>query len=117
MSRPRGFDLSVAPSRDVAAADFGPVCDDVDAVYSLRARQGIRRLIGDWLARHKITPTELLHLPEHLSRLENAGDLLRGAVQRAARAQVRETKGDVQQRMKVLFALFDQVLRQIRGDA
>ncbi len=117
MPTPRGFDLSVAPSRDVAAEDFGPVCERVDAVYGLRARQTIRRLISDWLGQYKITPTELLHLPEHLARLEGAGSLLQGAVQRAARAQVQESKGDVQQRMRTLFSLFDQILKQVRTDA
>ena len=117
MASPRGFDLAGAQVRDTPGDDPVPVCEGPKAIYGLRSRQTIRRLLADWLAQYKITPTELLHLPEHLARLENAGSLLQGAVQWAARAQVKGTKGDVQQRMRVLYALFDEILKQVRSDA
>ena len=55
VSRPRGFDLSVAPSRDAAAADFGPVCERVEAVYGPKGRQSPitpDRRFGDTLNTH-----------------------------------------------------------------
>lgn len=94
-----------------------PVCVTVDDFSRISSRRLIKQLLGDWLAQTGITPLELLHHPDYLSRLEGAGTLLQGAVQRTAIAQARYCGTPVQARTRELFALADEVALRLRKDA
>lgn len=97
--------------------DAGALCATLSDFYTPRSRRAIKRLMGDWLARMNLTAVELLHHPEHVSRLENSGTTLQGAVQRAAIAQGRSSGRNVQDRMREIFNIVDKAISRLRLDA
>ena len=77
-------------------------CFKPDDLYSYQARATIARLLSDFLARCKITVTELIHRADMLEKLEATGTLYQHAIQKVAVAQAASTNIPVQQIVKSL---------------
>src|SRR5580698_7480589 len=77
-------------------------CFKPDDLYSYHARITMARLLVDFLARNKVTITELIHRADLLEKLEATGTLLQHAIQKVAVAQASSTTTPVQQIVKSL---------------
>ena len=91
-------------------------CFKPDDLYSYHARQTIVRLIPDFLARNKITLTELSHRADMLEKLEATGTLLQHAIQKVAVAQAASTATPVQQIIKTLNELTSKAFHRVYRD-
>ncbi|WP_439817803.1 hypothetical protein [Zavarzinia sp. CC-PAN008] len=91
-------------------------CFKVDDFYSLYGRQQIAILLRQELDRWVITPTELLHVPDHVDRLQATGTVLQHVVQKTAIMQVQQTKRPVTERAKELYDLIGQAERRLFTD-
>jgi hypothetical protein len=107
-----------------AAAEDAPhalPCFKPDDLYSYHARCTIARLLSDFLARCRITVTELIHRADMLEKLEATGTLYQHAIQKIAVAQAASTSTPVQQIIKNLDELatkaINRVYRDQRNDA
>src|SRR6202000_2700559 len=80
------------------------------------ARATIRRLMPDFLARGRITVTELIHRPDMLEKLEATGTLYQHAIQKVAVAQAANTTTPVQQIVKSLNELATQAFNRVYRD-
>lgn len=94
--------------------DAGPICKTIDDLVSPPARRATRRVLRSWLDNVGVTALELLHHPDHLTRLENTGSMLQSAVQRSAMAQSKAAGTNLHERQKVLFRLVDELLAKLR---
>src|SRR5262249_47260922 len=75
-------------------------CSKPDDLYSYHARATMSRLLSDYLARNKITITELIHRADMLEKLEATGTLYQHAIQKVAVAQAANSSTPVQQIVK-----------------
>ena len=91
-------------------------CFRIDDLYSYHARQTIARLLVDFLARNRLTVTELLHRADMLEKLEATGTLYQHAVQKIAVAQAASTTTPVQQIVKSLNELTTQAMNRVYRD-
>jgi len=91
-------------------------CFKPEDLYSYHARATIRRLMPDFLARNKITVTELIHRADMLERLEATGTLYQHAIQKVAVAQAATTSANVQQIVKSLNELATQSIQRVYRD-
>lgn len=91
-----------------------PVCQRTEDLYKPPARRAMRRHLRQWLESFGLTPIELLHHPEYINRLDNAGSAMQSAVQRSSMAQARRGGGDVQQCQRKLFNLIDEAIVNLR---
>jgi hypothetical protein len=103
---------------DVAAEDVPHAlpCFKADDLYSYHARSTIARLLGEYLARQKLTATELMHRADALEKLEATGTIYQHAVQKIAVAQAGSTTTPVQQIMKSLNELSTQAIQRVYRD-
>ncbi len=62
-------------------------CFKPDDLYSYHARATISRFLGEYLARNKLTLTELGHRADALEKLEATGTLVQHAIQKMAVTQ------------------------------
>ncbi len=71
---------------DVAAEDVPHAlpCFKPDDLYSYHARSTMARLLGEYLARQKLTVTELMHRGDALEKLEATGTAYQHAIQKIA---------------------------------
>jgi hypothetical protein len=71
---------------DVAAEDVSHAlpCFKPDDLYSYHARSTMARLLGEYLARQKLTVTELMHSGDALEKLEATGAAYQHAIQKIA---------------------------------
>lgn len=92
-----------------------PVCLRASDLYRPPARRAMRRHLRQWLETARLTPIELLHHPDYVIRLDDAGSALQSAVQRSAMAQARRGGGDVQKRQRALFDLIDDAIGTLRS--
>ena len=92
-------------------------CFKPDDLYSYHARKTIARLIPEFLARNKITVTELSHRADMLEKLEATGMLLQHAIQKIAVAQAASTTTPVQQIVKSLNALTTKAFHRVYRDS
>jgi hypothetical protein len=92
-------------------------CFKPDDLYSYHARSTITRLITDFLARQKITVTELIHRADALEKLEATGTLYQHAIQKVAVAQASSTTTPVQQIVKSLNELVTSAVHRVYRDA
>ena len=92
-------------------------CFKPDDLYSYHARKTIARLIPEFLARNKITVTELGHRADMLEKLEATGMLLQHAIQKIAVAQAATTTLPVQQIVKSLNALTTKAFHRVYRDS
>jgi hypothetical protein len=91
-------------------------CFKPDDLYSYHARATMSRLLGDYLARNKITITELIHRADMLERLEATGTVYQHAIQKIAVAQAASTTTPVQQIVKSLNELATQAFNRVYRD-
>ena len=91
-------------------------CFKPEDLYSYHARATIRRLMPDFLARNKITVTELIHRADMLEKLEATGTLYQHAIQKVAVAQAASTTTGVQQIVKSLNELVTQAIQRVYRD-
>jgi hypothetical protein len=91
-------------------------CFKPEDLYSYHARATIRRLMPDFLARNRITVTELIHRPDMLEKLEATGTLYQHAVQKVAVAQAASTTTPVQHIVKSLNELATQAIQRVYRD-
>jgi hypothetical protein len=102
-----------------AQEDLPPAlpCFKPEDLYSYHARQTIARLIPEFLARNKITITELSHRADMLEKLEATGTLLQHAIQKIAVAQAASTTTPVAQIIKTLNELTTKAFNRVYRDA
>ena len=91
-------------------------CFKPDDLYSYHARATIARLLADFLARNKVTITELIHRADLLEKLEATGTLYQHAIQKVAVAQASTTTTPVQQIVKSLNELTTQAFHRVYRD-
>lgn len=103
---------------EAAEEDALPVlpCFKPEDLYSQHARATIARLLRDFLIRHKITVTELIHRTDCLTKLEAAGTVFQHAVQKVAVAQA-SSGTPVQQIIKALNELAGKAMARVQRDA
>ncbi|MBV9694618.1 MAG: hypothetical protein JO261_13040, partial [Alphaproteobacteria bacterium] len=92
-------------------------CFKPDDLYSYHARATITRLLADYLARNKLTVTELCHRADALEKLEATGTVLQHAIQRVAVAQAASTTTPVQQIVKSLIELTNAAMQRVYRDS
>jgi len=92
-------------------------CFKPDDLYSYHARSTMARLLHDYLARQKLTVTELIHRADALEKLEATGTVYQHAVQKIAVAQAASTSRPVQQIIKSLNELATQTIHRVYRDA
>jgi hypothetical protein len=92
-------------------------CFRPDDLYSYHARTTTARLLGEFLARHRITVTELIHRADALERFEATGTLYQHAIQKIAVAQAASTTTPVQQIIKSLNELVTKAINRVYRDA
>ncbi|HWY62604.1 MAG TPA: hypothetical protein VNW15_11950 [Rhizomicrobium sp.] len=91
-------------------------CFKPEDLYSYHARATIRRLMPDFLARNKLTVTELIHRADMLEKLEATGTLYQHAIQKVAVAQAASSTTGVQQIVKSLNELVTQATQKVYRD-
>jgi hypothetical protein len=103
---------------DQAQEDAVPVlpCFKPEDLYSQHARATLTRLLRDYLARQKITATELIHRADCLDKLEASGTTLQHAVQKVAVAQASSSETPVQQLIKALNDLMGKAVARVQRD-
>lgn len=103
---------------DPAAEDMPHAlpCFKPDDLYSYHARATLTRLLKDFLARQKITITELIHRADCLEKLEATGTTFQHAVQKMAVAQASSTQMPVQQIIKSLNDLSTKAINRVYRD-
>jgi hypothetical protein len=106
--------MKIAPAQE--DAPHAIPCFKPDDLYSYHARQTMRRLLADFLARNKITITELIHRADMLEKLEATGTLFQHAIQKVAVAQAASTTTPVQQIVKSLNELTTQATARVYRD-
>ena len=92
-------------------------CFKPDDLYSYHARATLARLLREFLARQKITVTELIHRADCLETLEATGTTYQHAVQKIAVAQAASTTMPVQQIIKSLNELATKATSRVYRDA
>jgi hypothetical protein len=104
---------------DAAAEDVPHAlpCFKPDDLYSYHARATMARLLGEFLARQKLTVTELIHRADALEKFEATGTLYQHAIQKIAVAQAASTTTPVQQIIKSLNELATKAIARVYRDA
>jgi hypothetical protein len=91
-------------------------CFKPDDLYSYHARMTMTRILGDWLARQRLTVTELIHSASALERFEATGTTYQHAVQKVAVAQAAESESSVAQIVKQLNELCTAAINRVYKD-
>ena len=91
-------------------------CFKPEDLFSYHARATMRRLLPDFLARCRVTVTELIHRADLLEKLEATGTLYQHAIQKIAVAQAASTTTPVQQIVKGLNDLVTQAIQRVYRD-
>ena len=91
-------------------------CFKVDDLYSYHARATIGRVLAEWLARYKLTPTEFIHTATALEKFEATGTVFQHAVQKVAVAQASESDSSVAQIVKSLNELCTTAMKRVFKD-
>ncbi len=106
--------VKIAPAQE--DAPHALPCFKPEDLYSYHARATMSRLFIDYLARNKITITELIHRADMLEKLEATGTLYQFAIQKVAVAQAANTTTGVQQIVKSLNELATQAFHRVYRD-
>jgi hypothetical protein len=103
---------------EVAAEDAPHAlpCFMPDDLYSYHARSTMGRLLADYLARQKLTITELIHRADSLEKLEATGTVYQHAIQKVAVAQAANTQTPVQSIVKSLNELSTKAMERVYRD-
>jgi len=91
-------------------------CFKPDDLYSYHARATMHRLLADYLARQRLTVTELIHRADALEKFEATGTLYQHAIQKIAVAQASSTTTPVQQIIKSLNELVEKSIHRVYRD-
>jgi hypothetical protein len=91
-------------------------CFKPDDLYSYHARTTMARILADWLARQRLTITELLHSASALELLEATGTTYQHAIQRIAVAQANDSDYPVTQLVKQLNELCTTAIHRVYKD-
>lgn len=94
-----------------------PVCADPADLYALPARRVVARLFRQFLDRHRITATELLHGWSWLRRLTDAGTLVMSATHQVAKVQAARTGETTKARLAALDVLVGRGMQRARDFA
>ncbi len=87
-------------------------CHSIQDFMKPAARQLIRFYCEKFLIGRKISVVELLHSQKHQKVFTDAGSIMNNAVQKIAIAQVKDLKEDVQDRIKALNKLCDELIKK-----
>jgi hypothetical protein len=103
---------------EVAAEDAPHAlpCFMPDDLYSYHARSTMGRLLAEYLARQKLTITELIHRADALEKLEATGTVYQHAIQKVAVAQAANTQTSVQSIVKSLNELSTKAMERVYRD-
>ena len=103
---------------EVAAEDAPHAlpCFMPDDLYSYHARSTMGRLLAEYLARQKLTITELIHRADALEKLEATGTVYQHAIQKVAVAQAANTQTSVQAIVKSLNELSTKAMERVYRD-
>lgn len=112
--RPAGKDRPLAVGGPVADV---PVCREPADLYALPARRAVSRLFRQFLDRHRITATELLHGWAWLRKLNEAGTLVTSASHQVAKVQAARTGEAAKARLAALDALVARGMERARDFA
>lgn len=88
-------------------------CRKVEDLFQAPAKRILARLLPDFLIKHKLTATELLHRAEMLYRLESTGTLLQFVVQQVAIARASSEERSVQEIIREFNKLVDGVIAKV----
>jgi hypothetical protein len=91
-------------------------CFKADDLYSYHARSTMSRILSEWLARQKLTLTELLHSAAALEKFEATGTTYQHAIQKVAVAQASESESSVAQIVKQLNELCSTAIHRVYND-
>ena len=91
-------------------------CFKPDDLYSYHARATIGRVLSEWLARGKLTPTEFIHTAAALEKFEATGTIYQHAIQKVAVAQASESESSVAQIVKNLNGLCTIAMQRVFKD-
>src|SRR5262249_40883773 len=91
-------------------------CFKPEDLYSYHARATMTRLIPDFLARNRVTISELCVRADLLEKLEATGTLLQHAIQKIAVAQAASTSQPVQGIIKSLLELVTKAFNRVYRD-
>ncbi|MBI1329110.1 MAG: hypothetical protein GC166_04305 [Alphaproteobacteria bacterium] len=114
------FEDGHSKMKSEAAAEDVPhalPCFKPDDLYSYHARATIARLLGEYLARQKLTVIELIHRADALEKFEATGTVYQHAIQKIAVAQASSTTTPVQQIVKSLNELVTKSIHRVYRDA
>ncbi len=113
--RSRATDRRRAPIMVSAAPGEETWCETLDDFYGPDGRRAIASVLRNFLDRHMITPTELLHDPRYLRPLENQDGLIQAAVSRVAQQQATANGIDVRQRRDTIHRFIDEASRRAKA--
>ncbi|WP_148301878.1 hypothetical protein [Sneathiella glossodoripedis] len=92
-----------------------PICKQASDLYRLRSRRAMYNLLKNPLGGWRILPLELLYHAENLQRLNDAGQILQGAVQKVAISQIPKTGQKVNERVLELYSYVNEVLKELKN--
>lgn len=96
------------------SAEGAPLCVRADDLCGFEARVVIGRLLGPFLAKFRITPTELLHSWPHIRKLDEQASLLGAALHAVARHHADVHGVPLAKRVRELRAFADVVIGRAR---
>ncbi|HEY1962677.1 MAG TPA: hypothetical protein VGG69_09675 [Rhizomicrobium sp.] len=102
-----------APAEDLPHA---LPCFEPEDLYSEQARATIARVLCDYLARNRLTVSELIHRSDALEKFEATGTLFQHAIQKVGVAQAASTTAPVQQIIKSLNELVTKAIHRVYRD-
>mgnify|MGYP003347071968 CR=1 FL=1 len=108
---PHPGNFRVAPDGRLIVLDYGSTAELPDGLPPTMGR-----LLTDYLARNKVTITELIHRADLLEKLEATGTMYQFAIQKVAVAQAANTTTGVQQIVKSLNELTTKALHRVYRD-
>lgn len=91
-------------------------CTRVEDLYTASARHIFGRLLKEFLVKHTLTVTELLHRADMMKKIETTGTILQFVVQQVAVARASAEKRPVQPIIRELNDLADDLLEQVKAD-
>ena len=98
------------------ARDAEPLCGTPQDLYSLHARERIGEVLEGWLARHHVTPFELLHRFSLVEQLEASGDELLHAIQKVAVPEAAERGCSVHTLIRAFQSLIERAIARLGRD-
>lgn len=109
-------DIGKAP-KTRPVADVEPLCVSPQDLYTIHAREQIGRLLEGWLIREKATPSELLHRPDLIEKLDAAGMDLQHAIQKIAIPEAQHRGISVHEVIRHFQALVQGAIDRVLKDA